>query len=931
MNTINLNKGWFFHIEDERYNLTKDPKDKDEYTAFGFFKTGEANGFAARRYEAPAWDRVNIPHDYVLDLPYDVDSKASNGMKPINHWTDHLNTQRQIEHPAFPIAWYRKSFYVSEAGEYEEEPRSEYANIDVKQPDGKRYFLQFDGIYRDATVWVNGVYMDRFMCGYLGFTIDITDQLLFGQTNSIAVRVDCSQYDGWWYDGGGIYRDVKLLVTKNTYCHAEDIYIHTEKDGRVEITADISHYGNDSDVSICILLKRQNEEICRLDKRVAVRHGKNHMLEMLFVERPIMWDIDDPQLYELELYIDTDLEQKISIGFKEVRFDAHEGFFLNGRNIKLQGVCIHQDFAGVGIALTKEMSFYKFKKLKEMGVNAIRFAHNPPSPDVLDACDRLGLLVMDETRMFGSSPEAIRQLSALVKRDRNHASLLMLSLGNEEHTVQSHEWGARMSRSAVLLVRSLCPDMIITYGGNNGATYKGINSVMDVRGMNYIQINAYSHPDDYHRDHPDQPVFASEEASVLYTRGCYETDTERGVVDSYGYNAMPWATTAEGYMKFCMSRPYFCGAFMWTGMDYRGEPAPACKLPLNPMGNFGIMDLCGFPKDIYYYYRAHWRDEPLIHLLPHWNFEEGRTVKVAVFTNCEEITIYLNGREISRKVLEPYEIPEWEIPFEKGELRAVGTRKGVCVTSVRRSCGTSRLEITATDCGEHIIAEISAVTEHGEISALDSSALNIRVENARVIGVGNGDPTSLDREHFKEEYISVWLPDLIPDRTIPELVQNTEMPVYNEKNPRFDDKYRIVWTNRSETVAAEEYELSCELEAAEDYEYIEFTELIGNASVFLDGKLIGTVSLIPHLINRRPYRFMTEVPKGKHLLSVRGTASKYAPLTVGKARMGRLVYPKASCKLFHGRAMLVLEKFGAGEVNIFCETENGIVGTSKAH
>ena len=252
-----MNENWYFHLEDELYKQTGNPDDRDELTTFGFFKTGEAGGFAARRYENHNWRRVSLPHDYAVELPSNRYVRGATGLKPINECMCHekASASGRADVPTFPIAWYRKEFFMTADGEYEEEPRSIYGSCETPAPVGKRYFLRFEGVYRDFMVIVNGVYMDRMTCGYLPLTLDVTDQLIFGETNTIAVRLDCSQYDGWWYDGAGICRDVKLIECSNYVCHAEDAYIHTTPDGKVSFTADIDHLG--APVSVSPILPSQ--------------------------------------------------------------------------------------------------------------------------------------------------------------------------------------------------------------------------------------------------------------------------------------------------------------------------------------------------------------------------------------------------------------------------------------------------------------------------------------------------------------------------------------------------------------------------------------------------------------------------------------------------------------------------------------------------
>ena len=921
-----INKNWYFHIDDEQYRVSGDPAKKDELTTFGFAKTGEATGFAARRYEHLPWRNVDLPHDYVVELDFDPQARGANGLKPVNDcvFADDLIGNGRTNTPTFPIAWYRKEFFITKEGDYHEDAETVWGDkhFYCHVPDGKRYFLRFEGVYRDFTVWVNGIYIDRVTCGYLGVTFDVTDQLLPGVTNSIAVRVDCSQYDGWWYDGGGIYRDVKLLIGGDRYFHGEDVYVHTTPDGKINISGELTNKGEPGEITLTYLVSKDGKELCRIDRNAFLERGKCPITEQLLIPEPCLWDVDDPQLYTLRVLLDGEQELELSFGFKEARFDPDNGFFLNGRSLKLNGVCLHQDLAGVGVALPYELTYYKYKTMKEMGVNAVRAVHNPPSPDALDICDRLGILMMDETRLFGSSPEALRQIETLVKRDRNHACLLMWSIGNEEHTVQSNEWGARMARTVKRTIEGLTVDPIITYGANNGGRFEGVNSEMAIRGINYIRIGSDTiHTDEYHLAHPHQALYSSEEMSSLTTRGIYQNDIERGFVDAYGENGYSWTSTPMGYMKFCMSRPYFCGGFAWTGFDYRGEPSPfvgnilSKDQPRNTVSNFGIVDLCGFPKDTYYYYRAHWRSEPLLHLLPHWNWKQGETVRVVAFTNCDEVTLYLNGKKIFTRQNEPYGSPEWMVPFEAGELKAVGRKGDQELTAFRRTEESVGIRILTESYGDYTLATVEAIDSYGDVCATADDMISVSCQGADVLGVGNGDPTARLRERYFEEEEIKKIPSFTVDRPISPPESILLSPIREEKHPRFEDVFRLVWRNSD--AESEEYTYTSEFEADESYRYVEFSGIRGESRIFLNGEEIGHVPPT----YKRAYRFGCNFVNGINRLTVRQTAPKDGAVVLEDAVIGRTVQPRVQHPLFGGRMLLVLRRRGEGR--LIAETETG--------
>lgn len=921
-----LNHGWRFHLEDEAYRKTGDPMKKDELTMFGFWKTGEASGPPARRYEDLNWRTVDLPHDYVIELPHEIHAASSSGLKPVHDCCpgEDPKGMGRMRAPCFPIAWYRKEFFLSEEGEVCENAAPVWSNALSSVPDGKRFFLRFEGVYRDFILWVNGVYMDRVTCGYLGVTFDVTDQLIPGQTNTVAVRVDCSQSDGWWYDGGGIYRDVKLLSSGDCFCHKEELYVHTAPDGRVEIDCELKNLGAEKERTLSFVIKKDGKELCRKEQTLSLRRGANAVSERFLLPSPALWDVDDPQLYSLHFLLDGEEEVSTSFGFKDVRFDPDEGFFLNGRSLRINGVSLHQDFAGVGIALPYEVTYYKYKAMKEMGANAVRTAHNPPSPDVLDICDRLGLLLMDETRLFGSSPEALRQITALVKRDRNHPCLLLWSIGNEEHTAQNTLWGQRMARTVKETIRSLTKDPLVTYGGNNSTHYEGINAEMDVRGVNYIRISRTKHPDDYHSAHPEQPMLCSEECSSMTARSIYKNDQDKGYVDAYGHNCLSWGSTPEGYLKFREKRPYLSGAFLWTGCDYHGEAAPFGGNPLYPdkprntVCNYGMSDLCAFPKDNYYYLRAHWREEPLLHLLPHWHFEEGEEVRVVAYTNCEEVTLYLNGRLLSTQYPAPLESPEWRIAFEAGELKAVGKKGDRTVTAVRRSTDAAALRIHTESCGDYTFAAVDAVDSYGEICTVAKDLVSFSCEGAEIVAVGNGDPTARLREKYFAEEETKKLPPLKATRTPPPAHYRPFEILTEEPKPRFEEKFRMVW--QTTPVASDEYEFTAEFEADESYRYLEFGAIRGESTILLNGKEIGRTPEAGGFTFTRPYRFFCDFDNGTNRLTVKTKVEPGNAAIVEDALIGKPVTPKVSHPLFGGRLLLILRHGKRGSLKAFTET-----------
>jgi beta-galactosidase len=468
------------------------------------------------------------------------------------------------------------------------------------------------------------------------------------------------------------------------------------------------------------------------------------------------WTLEDPVTFPVAIFIyraaggealDTDT---IRIGFRDIRFDPDQGFFLNGKPVKLKGTCNHQDHAGIGAAVPDAIWTYRLQCLKDMGCNAIRTSHNPPAPELLDACDRMGILVIDETRMMTSSEQGLDDLSTMIRRDRNHPSVILWSIGNEEPQ-QGTERGAHIARTMKARVRELDPTRGIT-AAMDGGYGEGITEVLDVIGFNYRDNRI----DDFHAKFPKIPIIGTETASTVATRGEYVNDPARHIVQAYDTEAPWWANTAEGWWPHFDAKPYIGGGFIWTGFDYRGEPTPYSAWP-SISSQFGVLDTCGFPKDNYYYYRAWWRPEPLLHLFPHWNWEgrEGQTIPVWAYSNCDEVELFVNGRSMGRKAMARDRHVEWQVAYAPGRIEAYGYKAGkVVLKDARETAGPAarivlsadRSALTADGCDCAVIrAEV--VDARGRPVPRAANMVTFSVTGpAAVIGVGNGDPNCLEAD-----------------------------------------------------------------------------------------------------------------------------------------------------------------------------------------
>jgi beta-galactosidase len=438
-----------------------------------------------------------------------------------------------------------------------------------------------------------------------------------------------------------------------------------------------------------------------------------------------------------------------SFGIRTLRWDANRGFLLNGKPLKIKGFSNHEDHAAVGVAVPDALHEFRLRKLKETGCNAYRAAHNCATPAVLDACDRLGLLVMAETRQAGSHSEALDNLARMILRDRNHPSIILWSIGNEEHTIQWKPVGERIGRSMKRLVRKLDPTRMITAAMHDRSSAEGFMNVVDVHGWNYTRVGNI---EEFRRANPKRPIVGSEESSVMTTRGVYADDPERGYCAAYDSKTPKWGLTAESWWRYFADRRWLAGGFAWTGFDHRGEPI-AYKWP-NVVSHFGVMDLCGFPKDNFYYYQAWWNDPRkriVLHLFPHWNWRgrEDEEIDVRCFSNCDEVELLLNHRSHGRKPVVRNSHVAWNVPFEPGTLEARGYRGGkpVAIATRETTGDPATVILTADQIGDIVNVTAAVHDARGRAVLTADNLIEFDVRGpANILGVGNGDPSDHDLE-----------------------------------------------------------------------------------------------------------------------------------------------------------------------------------------
>jgi beta-galactosidase len=694
----------------------------------GDFSKGGTFDFATAKFDDSKWSALDLPHDWAVELPY-VDDKEldGHGYKPLGR-----------RFPLTSVGWYRRSF-------------------DVPQSDaGRRLSIDFDGAFREVLVFLNGYLIGRNTNGYAPFSFDVTDYIVFGGKNFITVRVDASFGDGWFYEGAGIYRHVWMTKTDALHLASWESTIRTEvADGAATLKLetlvknDAKHSGACS-VSWKVLDAQKNVVATAAAARQELAEDTSATFTATArLARPALWSPDSPALYTAVVSVESagkvlDAEA-IPFGVRTVHFDADKGFSLNGKPMKVQGTCNHQDHAGVGVALPDALQYYRLGVLKEMGSNAVRTSHNMPTPEWVAGCDRMGMMMMCETRVMGSTPEALAILANMIKRYRNSPSVILWSMGNEEWVLQTNDTGKRVVATMVEHAHELDPTRLCT-AAVNGSYGLGFDTELDVMGFNYNLTDI----EKYHAAHPLQPLIGSETASSTGTRGIYTNDRIRNWVAEYDTMIPRWAETPETWWKFYAEREYLAGGFAWTGFDYRGEPTPYSWPSIN--SQFGIVDMCGFPKDAFFYYKSWWGTEPVLHLLPHWNWQQriGEPIDVVVYSNLDEVELLLNGKSLGgTQKMERHGHLQWSVKYEPGVLEARGSRGGKVVLTEKR-------ETTGEPATLRLSADRSTIDADGEdlanirVEALDSQGrwvptatdiISFKIAGAgALLGVGNGDP-----------------------------------------------------------------------------------------------------------------------------------------------------------------------------------------------
>lgn len=644
---IILNNGWTFHKGDIEEPISKYKgfiycQSKTERKLSGpaaYNYSDRPDQFYGNMINPEKWEWVELPHDYVV---YQDNDKNENCALGYLHYDN---------------AWYRKHFNMPEGSE------------------NKRVLLRFDGIAGKSTVYLNGCLMYHNFSSYNTFEIDISNYVYYDKENVIAVYVNTDGFEGWWYQGGGIYRDVHLTVTEPVAIDLWGVYAPCKKlDDNYwqidfETTVVNADYENKTVTLESSVIAPNGDVLAVGTGKGAVNLREKGVIKYSTVaENPLLWDCDNPNLYTVKTVLklngeETD-ENTTRIGFRTVEISADKGLLLNGKLTFINGVCAHQDFGLTGLAVPSNIAKYKVSLMKEMGANGYRTSHYQQTESYMDAFDEQGLLVMDEARWFESTKDAMEQLESLIKRDRNRPSVIMWSTSNEE-PFHITDIGKRLHKAIAVQIKKFDYTRPITAAEDRTPDKSTIYDECDIVGINY-NLKLY---DTVHEMCPEKPIFASECCATGSVRDWnFDTDTSGRIRDK-DVDSNEWFLGREKTYKFLRERSYVFGCYQWAAVEHRGEAAwpRICSVS-------GALDLFLQKKGAFYQNKSHWTKEPMAHIVPHWNFKglEGEEIPVTVYTNCEELELFLNGRSLGKKEIEKYGHGEWSVKYCPGTLEVKG-------------------------------------------------------------------------------------------------------------------------------------------------------------------------------------------------------------------------------------------------------------------
>ena len=735
--SIRINEGWRFAFG----NASDPQKDFGCGTEYFNYLT-KANsihneGPYCTKFNDSSWQQVQLPHDFVATLGFDAKASHSHGYKTVG-----------FRYPETSVGWYRKTFRIGE------------------EDLGRRIRLRFDGIFRNAQLWFNGFYMGTEPSGYATQLYDVTEYVNYGGDNLICVRADATYEEGWFYEGAGIYRDVFLEKTADVHVSPFGTFAYTQfssdyTEASVTVETDVT---NDRLIDATCqvsqrLLDAEGKEVGRTDAASLTLQPKQQgqTKQSIRVQHPHLWSTTDPYLYKVETLVSvggTVVDcYETTIGLRSVAFTADHGFLLNGKPLKLKGVNLHQDHAGVGSAIPDAVQAWRIRQLKSIGCNAYRASHNPATPALLDVCDREGILVIDENRLTGINTEHLRLLETMIKRDRNHPSVILWSDGNEEWGLENNIQGIRVAQAMRAYTRLLDPTRSSTIANAGGSELiKGL----DVVGYNYILQNNVMNR---RKEHPEWKIVGTEETTGCGTRGIYFNDPlVPGRMRSMNFDKKEGAgeNIIENGWRFYADHDWAAGIFYWTGFDYRGEPNPLSYPAV--VSEFGILDYCGFPKDEAWYLKSWWTDEPVLHIFPHWNLKghEGDSISLWAYSNCDEVELIVNGRSLGKQSMPQNGHLTWHTVYQPGRVKAIGYKNGrkLLTEKLETTGEATRIQLTAdrptltADNRDVAVVSVSLYDQKKRLVPDACNTIQIRLEGpARILGVGNGDPSWHGADH----------------------------------------------------------------------------------------------------------------------------------------------------------------------------------------
>ena len=772
MNTCRTNSGWVsfslsFFLFIILFSLSvyaSNSRKTENFNKDWKFNLGDVTGGQQAKLDDSKWRTLTLPHDWSIEGTFSKDNPATPGGG------------------ALPggIGWYRKSF-----------------DLPVTEK-GKLVFIDFDGIYRNSEVWINGHYLGLRPYGYSSFRYELTPFLNYGkEKNIIAVKVDNSkQPNSRWYSGSGIYRNVWLVKTEKIFVDHWGSYVTTpevsEQQAHVVIHTKVRNTlaKDQSFILKTSIVNSDGKEVAAVEtKQVTSKTPLSEIEQRIIVKDPILWSIENPYVYHVLSNVISDGKEydsyETTLGIRSFIFDAAKGFLLNGKQVKINGVCNHHDLGFLGSAINHRALERQLELMKGMGVNGIRTSHNPPAPELLDLCDRMGFIVMDEAFDMWKKKKTdfdyslnwdewhVRDIQDMVLRDRNHPSIFIWSIGYEineqyDHTDSS---GGVIARELCSLVRNLDRTRPITSNCNDPSPDNTImkNGSLDMIGFSY-HTEYYK---DVSKNFPGKPFIGSETVSAIATRGSYDmpsdsirrwpvrwdsaftTGNSDLTCSSYDNCSVPWGSTQEETWKIVKKQNFVSGQYIWTGMDYLGEPTPYTWPARSSY--FGIVDLAGFPKDTYFMYRSEWTHKPVLHIFPHWNWKQGDAIDVWAYTNCEEVELFLNGVSLGpkRKTGDALHLT-WRVTYAPGTLKAVGRTHGkeILIQEVRTAGKPAKIVLEAdrntiaSDGKDLSFITVKVLDEKGTIVPWADNLIRFSVSGeGTLVGVDNGQQTNL--ESFK--------------------------------------------------------------------------------------------------------------------------------------------------------------------------------------